>query len=108
MAQASVLTKVDSPPLPGDPSGACSKCRASTMTVNGQNEADIELYYQDDGQSTTADLQFDLHLKDGSWQYVTIYNQQLVDQTSTSHTIEGDSSWNWDDVEEVYVEVVPG
>ena len=108
MSQASVLTKVHSPELPSDPSGACSKCRSSTMTINGQNEAEVELYFEDDGQNINGDLQLDIRMNDGSWRYVTLSNQTFTDQTTDFYTVQGDSSLVWDDALEVHVEVVPG
>jgi hypothetical protein len=104
-------TQLINTPDTDDLNGACSKCRvtslASAQTAT-EDDATLEIYYADERDSLYADVELTVLLDDGTYHVETIEGVELVSGELTVLELDPESGWSWrDDVEHLWVEVVP-
>lgn len=104
---AAISTFVDSPAVPGDPDGTCSLCLAGTNGNSAGDEAEVSIYFEDDGQDFQGDYELSLRLDSAQWRYATIESVSQDDQQTKRFMVDEGSDWDWNDVVEVRVEAVP-
>lgn len=97
-----ITSAIDDPPQPYDPDGTCEACwiEVDDTSSNG-SEASMELFFEDDGEDFTGDLELTLKLDTSAYRYVTISNTTIEHQTSETYVIPEGSDWDWRDVTSV-------
>lgn len=90
-----------------DATGPCSLCRVHKIKVSDpqQQEADLEIYYDDDSGTFTGQLELTLLMYDGQYQTRTVETVVLLEQEQVLVPLPSDIDWAGD-VQHAWVELV--
>jgi hypothetical protein len=106
-----IPTQIINTPDVEDRNGACSKCRVGSLAAAreaSQDGATLELYYADERGSLHGYVELTILLRNGTYHVETIEGVDLTSEETTSFQLGPRSAWSWrDDVEHLWVEVVP-
>jgi hypothetical protein len=97
-------------PTPTDPNGPCSHCRVyplKSTAASGYATAEFDLYFADDGDDLDADIEVTVLLASQQYRYVMLEDIELIDETTDNHEVPSGGDWDWDDVTDAWVEVIP-
>lgn len=87
----------------------CMKCKRLTVARQTSSTAVLGLVYFDDTYASfSGAILLTLSTSDDREIVVTIDDVLLVQGQAARWTLEAGSSWSWDDVEMVWIELVPG
>ncbi len=110
MTDIDIPTDLDNHSLPNDSNGPCSHCRVfplKSSSSTGYEDAAFDLYFADDGDDLSADIEVRVLLDSNVYRTVTLYGVELIDETTDNHEVESGTDWDWTDAVSATVEVIP-
>jgi len=99
--------QLDNEPTPEQPEGSCSVCSVEDLSVKSgvSSSVTLELYFEDDGQDTVADIDVRVLLLDDTYRTITVPSVLLYSEELHFLDLPSGNDWLWEDVQFVWIVV---